>query len=64
MTKTLPITLIFYILGSIWMFGTIYHRTSCFEFEKNSCPETKAAGALISAIVWPLSLSVIIQEQK
>lgn len=60
----LPIALFLYALGGVCMFGTIYHRTECFEFEKNSCPDTKAAGALISAIFWPLSLSVIIQEQK
>lgn len=64
MKRALPIALILYALGGICMFGTMYHRTSCFEFEKGSCPETKAAGALLSSIVWPLSLSVIIQEQK
>lgn len=60
----LPIALILYALGGVCMFGTIYHRTECFKYEGNSCPGTKATGALISAIFWPLSLSVIIQEQK
>lgn len=59
-----PIAIILYALGGICMFGTTYHRTECFRYEGNSCPSTKATGALISAIFWPLSLSVIIQEQK
>lgn len=64
MKRIVPMAAILYAIGGIWMFGTIYHRTSCFSFEGNSCPDTKAASALISAIVWPLSLSVILQEQK
>lgn len=64
MKLVLPIAIVLYALGGICMFGTIYHRTECFSYEGNSCPSTKATGALISAIFWPLSLSVIIQEQK
>ena len=64
MKLVLPIAIILYALGGVCMFGTIYHRTECFKYEGESCPSTKAAGALISAIAWPLSLSVIIQEQK
>lgn len=64
MKRVLPIAAALYVLGGVWMFGTVYHRTACFDFEGESCPDTKAAGALISAIAWPLSASVIIQEQK
>lgn len=64
MRLAIPIALTFYAIGAVVMFGTMYHRTSCFSYEGNHCPDTKASGALIAAIVWPLSLSAILQEQK
>ena len=63
MRRIIPIAIVLYALGAIAMFGTVYHRTSCFRYEGSSCPSTKATGALISAMFWPLSLSVIIQER-
>lgn len=55
-----------YAAGAIWTFGYVWNRTECEEDRVLfiSCGEQKAAPALISMILWPLAISVILQERE
>lgn len=61
--KVTTALLALYILGSIYTFGYMFNRIECSEWRSSTgCADSKASGALVSAILWPLTLSVILQK--
>lgn len=62
--KILRITIaVFYAICAIIAFGVAFHRTEClFGESRNQCNDLRVMSSLLSAIAWPLYLSVIVQE--
>lgn len=50
-----------YALAGVATFGHTFNRMTC-EFEI-SCTDFKVAGSLLAGMVWPLTVSVLLQER-
>lgn len=54
-----------YGICAVAMFGVVWHRTECKATDSiNLCTETRVIGSFLGAMLWPFSLSVIVQEQE
>lgn len=57
-----------YAAMSVFTFGLIWDTTECYAsgygaaYDASRCTEKKALGSMFSAILWPFTLSVQIQE--
>lgn len=52
-----------YGICAVAMFGVVWHRTECRPTDSiNICTETRVMGSFLGALLWPFSLSVIVQE--